>query len=126
MSAQVTRRAVLAAAWSVPVIALAVSAPAAAASHEPDDHIAMCLSNSGTPSRMFEYLGVSDTVIVAKLRPGARDWFDVNVTMPPGHTFSNRHLNAADFPAGHVFTFPVTARPVWVQCDDLHFPKDCA
>lgn len=136
----ISRRSVVnAAAWSVPVIAVAVATPLAAASQPPDPPRMLC-----TPRNPYDgdveavsFDGVTMAII---FRRSARNWVDVTVRQAgfkeihynlgaPGQPTNNQpHMK--NYTPGGVFTI-VLPRPFdaalgdWFQVQTIH-PNNCA
>ena len=119
MSVLTRRQLVTAAAWSIPVIALAVAAPAAAASKDCPP-----VTCGGTAQDNGTYVVDGSTLtIFYRVRP---DVVDINVRYAGGRTV-NIHKDASVVPASRIYTVALQGAPEWIQVHGFnsHFGQDC-
>lgn len=124
-----SRRTVVSAAWSAPVIALALALPRAAASQD-DDRIVCNVNGGEVESATFE-----GTTLTIRFHATAQNAVDVTIAMA-GYEWIHRNLtrrdrfvdngSAHEFPydAGGAFAIPLP-RPYsltadWVQVQTIH------
>lgn len=126
MSADMSRRAVIhAAAWSMPVIAVAVAVPLAAASEAPKPPLLVCKPRS-VHGGDVEAVTFDGNIMAIKFRPNARNWVDVTIRQQglaeihinlgaPGQP-TNNQPRMGNYVPGEVYTIALS-RPFDINCD---------
>lgn len=107
-------------AWTIPVIALAIAAPAAAASGGGSVTCGGSQNDNGT----YVVDNKAGTLtIFYRVRP---DIVDINIRYAVG-TSQNIHLDASVVPASLIYVVSLRAQAAWVQVHgfNAHFGADC-
>lgn len=122
MTALDRRQVLKGAAWSVPVIAVAVATPQAAASTVPDEPI-IC---GGTTGNNGTYV-VTGNVIVVNYAT-APDIYEANVQLADGTRLSfGTNYGTAPQKGSLTWTIALPAKPTWVQIHgfNAHLGQEC-